>query len=95
MNAFIKKIQTALNDRGYGPLKLMAKTVPKPKKPSLPFRKMPVWKPMDWWGPSPKTGCFGNSFPSSHSMAMAQPPTLPGPNSPVTARALIVTAIRV
>ncbi|OXS25669.1 D-Ala-D-Ala carboxypeptidase family metallohydrolase [Acetobacterium wieringae] len=39
MNAFIKKIQTALNDRGYGPLKIDGRDGPKTKKAITAFQK--------------------------------------------------------
>lgn len=58
MNAFIKKIQTALNDRGYGPLKVDGKDGPKTKKAVAAFQKDSGLEPDGLVGPLTENRLF-------------------------------------
>ncbi|KAF5078874.1 Zinc D-Ala-D-Ala carboxypeptidase [anaerobic digester metagenome] len=58
MNAFIKKIQTALNDRGYGPLKIDGRDGPKTKKAIAAFQKDAGLEPDGLVGPLTENRLF-------------------------------------
>lgn len=58
MNAFIKRIQIALNDRGYGPLKIDGKDGPKTKKAVAAFQKDSGLEPDGLVGPLTENRLF-------------------------------------
>jgi hypothetical protein len=58
MNIDIKKIQTVLNDRGYGPLKVDGKNGPKTKKAVAAFQKNAGLEPDGLVGPLTKNRLF-------------------------------------